>query len=140
MKVFRFMSKKEFEAFQKGRVLTNYTIHKAGTNSIGFCFLDEEEYKPEEAYHFLIGAIFPEVCVVFEVDETNLRKTWGKYAKHVKETGNTEEDIMNIFKNWDNYFIANEYCTQCYLNKDFKLIKYAIPDYFNREEWDWTHA
>ena len=34
-------------------------------------------------------------------------------------------------------FIANEYCTTEYSKETFKLIKYAIPDWFNSIEWNW---
>ena len=137
IEVFRFMSKKELEDYKKGKRLKNTTIHKSKTNSVGFCFLDAKEYKPEEAFHFLSGIVNPEICVVFEVDEDKLDKSWGKYAKPIKETGNGLQDLINLFENWDVSFIANEYCTQIYSKKDFKLVRYAVPDWLNKDDWDW---
>ena len=79
MKIFRFMSYKEFEKYMNGENLYNNTKHKAKTNSIGFCFFDINDFSPEFAWRFLKGAIFPDICVVFEVDETLLRKGYGIY-------------------------------------------------------------
>lgn len=137
IRVFRFMSKKELEDYKEGKHLENTMIHKSKTNSVGFCFLDTKEYKPEEAFHFLSGIVNPEICAVFEVEEDKLNKSWGIYSTPVKETGNELLDLINLFENWNNTFKANEYCTQAYSNKDFKLVRYAVPDWFNRDDWDW---
>ena len=83
MKVFRFMSMQELEKYKRGEILKNDTIHKGRTNSVGFCFLDAEEYKPEQAFHFLSGVVCPYICVVFET-KTKLNKTYGIYAKPIK--------------------------------------------------------
>lgn len=52
MKVFRFMSKLEFEKYKNDITLINNKKHDGKTNSIGFCFLNIEEFTPEEAMHF----------------------------------------------------------------------------------------
>lgn len=87
MKVFRFMSKVEFEKYRNSFTLKNNKKHEGRTNSIGFCFLNLEEYKPEEAMHFLSGIATFDVCAVFETNE-NLNRTYGIYAKPIKSTGN----------------------------------------------------
>lgn len=122
--VFRFMSKKEFEEFKKGQNLKNETIHQGKTNSIGFCFLNIEDYTPEEAVHFLSGIANFEVCALFETSET-LNKTYGVYAKPIKDTDNILLDIINLLNGFNETFTATEYCTTEYSNKKFKLIKYS---------------
>lgn len=122
--VFRFMSKEEFENFRKGRTLINETIHQGRTNSIGFCFLDINDYTPEKALHFLSGITNFDVCVVFETTK-ELNKTYGIYAKPIKATGNPLEDLINLFNGYNEKFAVTEYCTTEYNNKDFKVIKYS---------------
>lgn len=124
MKVFRFMSKKEFERYQDGQVLKNNTIHLGKTNSKGFCFLNLEEYKPEQALHFLSGIATLDICAIFETN-MKLNKTYGIYANPIKPSGNILQDLLNLYSNYDSKFKANEYCTTQYNNKDFKLIKYS---------------
>ena len=143
MKVFRFMSKTEFEDYQRGRDLLNTTDHakeeSARTNSIGFCFLDLEEYEPEQAFHFLCGLVSDERCAVFEVDEKYLHKSHGFYAKHDKETNDTPL-FLDLFRRMlapELYgFTATEYCTMNYSNKHFKLLRWTTPDW-DTEDWRW---
>ncbi len=116
------MSKKEFEKFRNGVVLENKTIHKGKTNSIGFCFFNIDDYKPEEAMHFLSGIVTFDICAVFETKK-KLNKTYGVYAKPIKNTGNSFEDLLNIF--FIDSFKADEYSTPKYSSKDFKLLKYS---------------
>lgn len=124
MIVFRFMSKEEFKKFNAGEDLINKTIHKGKTNSIGFCFLNIKDFTPEKALHFLSGIVNFDICVVFETSK-KLRETYGIYAKPIKVTGNTLEDLMNIFNGYNEKFTATEYCTTQYNNKNFKMIKYS---------------
>ena len=138
MKIFRFMSLQEFFRFIDGDILKNTTQHFMynNTSSRGFCFLNLAEYKPEEAYHFLFGLIDSQICAVFETDVKNVRQTWGKYHKPTKNYN----DILNIpisLLLGGNSFLATEYCTIEYSNKNFKLLKYAVPDWNNRENWKW---
>lgn len=124
MKVFRFMSKEEFEKYNKNLTLKNNKKHDGKTNSIGFCFLNMEEYMPEEAMHFLSGIVTFDVCAVFETEE-KLHKTYGIYAKPIKSTENSIEDLMNLLGGFNERFTANEYCITEYDNKKMKLIKYS---------------
>lgn len=84
MQVFRFMSNYEFEQYRSGKTLINKKDHhqetKRRTNSIGFCFLDINDYKPEKALHFLSGIVNFDICAVFETDKI-LNKTWGDLCK-----------------------------------------------------------
>lgn len=124
MKVFRFMSREEFEKYRNGITLKNDKKHEQKTNSIGFCFLNIDDYTPEEAMHFLSGIVSFNICAVFETEE-KLQKTYGVYAKPIKPTGNPMEDIINLLYGFNEKFTADEYCTTQYDNKKMKLVKYS---------------
>ena len=112
------MSYKEFEKYMNGENLYNNTKHKAKTNSIGFCFFDINDFSPEFAWRFLKGAIFPDICVVFEVDETLLRKGYGIYS----DPNKTLYELMNFIPKM---IRVSEYCTENYNKEVFKLVKYT---------------
>ncbi len=124
MKIFRFMSKEEFEKYKNNFTVKNNKKHKAKTNSIGFCFFNMEEYTPEEAMRFLSGIVSFDVCAIFETKE-KLNKTFGIYAKPIKSTGNPFEDLLNLFSGFTDKFTANEYCITEYNKKTMKLLKYS---------------
>lgn len=132
MKVFRFMSKLEFEKYKNDITLINNKKHDGKTNSIGFCFLNIEEFTPEEAMHFLSGIATFDVCAVFETEE-KLNKTYGIYAKPIKTTGNPFEDLLNLFSGFTDNFTANEYCITEYSKKTMKLLKYSEEIW---RQWD----
>lgn len=117
MKIFRFMSKVEFEEYMKGTLLLNNKKHVGQTFSQGFCFLDYNEYKPEDAIKFLSGIVSFDVCAVFETNK-KLNKSYGLYHK------------PNTYP--EEKFVANEYCTTMYDNQKLKLVKYAYDIY---EKW-----
>lgn len=140
MKVFRFMSLLELGKYLNEEKLTNNTEHSNGnkTNSKGFCFLSLGQYKPEEALHFLFGAIkFPEVCAIFEVDRKELIKSYGIYAKPVKAEENTNERLQKALNGTIEKIKATEYCATEYSKANFNLIEVAKPNWFNREKWNW---
>lgn len=112
------MSFEEFEKYMNGENLYNNTKHKAKTNSIGFCFFDINDFSPEFAWRFLKGAIFPDICVVFEVDETLLRKGYGIYS----DPNKTLYELMNFIPKM---IRVSEYCTENYNKEVFKLVKYT---------------
>lgn len=124
MRIFRFMSNEEFEKYKKGITLKNNKRHEGNTNSIGFCFLDEEEFTPEKAMHFLSGIVTFDICAVFETKE-KLNKTYGVYAKPILKTGNAFEDLYNLLSGWGDKFTANEYCVTEYNKETMKLLKYS---------------
>lgn len=134
MKVFRFMSKEEFKKYNKNITLKNNKKHDGKTNSIGFCFLNMEEYTPEEAIHFLSGVVSFDVCAVFET-EKKLKMTYGIYAKPIDPSGNIMTDMINLLLGFNDHFKANEYCTTEYSKETMKLLKYS------EEIWDqWNPA
>lgn len=141
MEVFRFMSKNELNNLIKGNKLENTTIHLGKTNSIGFCFLDLNEYKPEEAIHFLSGIVNAEVCVKLRMKK-KLNQTNGTYAKHkpldewlIKNRNKSFLEVLLDIKNTDT-FVANEYCTTDYSLDCVEIISYAIP-MWGKNEWNW---
>lgn len=136
MKVFRFMSYEEFEKYINGKNLYNNTKHKAKTNSIGFCFFDINDFSPEFAWKFLKGAIFPDICVVFEVDETLLKKGYGIY----NDPNKTLYELMNFIPKM---IRVSEYCTENYNKEVFKLVKYTTNrlDFLkNYKSFEWRKA
>lgn len=117
MKVFRFMSKEEFEKFNNGETLYNYKQHNENkTTSTGFCFFNLKDYKPYETIHFLSGIVNFDVCAIFEVERNKLKERYGRYNK---------QNTMLIPCIFLQSFFATEYCTTEYSNKDFKLLKYS---------------
>lgn len=136
MKIFRFMSYKEFEKYMNGENLYNNTKHKAKTNSIGFCFFDINDFSPEFAWRFLKGAIFSDICVVFEVDETLLRKGYGIYS----DPNKTLYELMNFIPKM---IRVSEYCTENYNKEVFKLVKYTTNklDFLeNYKSFEWREV
>ncbi len=151
MEVFRFMSKFEFAKFMNGEVLKNNTDHSnfSKTDSKGFCFLNLEEHKPEDAIHFLSGLVNLDYCVKFRTNK-ELKKTYGIYAdsskdKELLEKGIELEDILDLlFKMASGgkdipQVKINEYCTEEYSNNDFELIGYTDkPNLSFDTEWEWN--
>lgn len=127
MRVFRFMCKEEFDRLNNGEILTNYTNHKKNglkTDSIGFCFFDEEEIDIKEAIHFLSGIVSFDICAVFETEKNNLKQGYGIYAKPLSRTGILALDLYNVMTNREK-IQRTEYSTTTYNNSKFKLIKYS---------------
>ena len=130
------MSYEEFEKYMNGENLYNNTKHKAKTNSIGFCFFDINDFSPEFAWRFLKGAIFPDICVVFEVDETLLRKGYGIYS----DPNKTLYELMNFIPKM---IRVSEYCTENYNKEVFKLVKYTTNklDFLeNYKSFEWREV
>lgn len=130
------MSYEEFEKYMNGENLYNNTKHKAKTNSIGFCFFDINDFSPEFAWEFLKGAIFPDICVVLEVDETLLRKGYGIYS----DPNKTLYELMNFIPKM---IRVSEYCTENYNKEVFKLVKYTTNklDFLkNYKSFEWREV
>ena len=132
MKLFRFMSYEEFKKYCKGAKMLNTNNHNKDnykkTNSIGFCFFNYAEYKPEEMLHSVFGIVSCNICCIFETDRKNVRRTYGRYSQAINKDSLERRTI-----------IAHEYCTIEYDKDTFKLLKYAIPDWFNWEKWNWIN-
>ena len=121
MKIFRYMSKNEFDKLINGETLINNTIHEGLTNSVGFCFMKVEDNEPRYAYEFLSGVVDDDVCVVFETKK-KLTKSYGVYA--------------DPYGSFFDTITKDEYCTKEYNLEGFKIVEMAIPD-FRKKEWKW---
>ena len=123
MKIFRFMSKKEFDKLIRGEILKNNKHHSGRTNSVGFCFMKTSDNTPEYAYEFLSGVVDDDVCVVFETNK-KMNKSWGVYA----------DPYGRFFAT----ITEDEYCTKEYSLEDFKIVEMAIRR-FDKEKWAWEN-
>ena len=133
MKLFRFMSYEEFEKYYNNKELINTTNHNKDnskkTNSMGFCFFNFAEYKPEEMFHSVFGIVDCSICCIFETDRKNVRRTYGRYSQAINKNSLQRRTI-----------IAHEYCTTEYDKNKFKLLEWAIPDWFNWNKWEWKEG
>lgn len=112
MRVTRFCSLNEFYQFMSGETLINTTDHfkggKGGSLSVGFCFTEDD---PLTAWRYLKGIVYPEICMVLDIDPSLLKESRGKYADY-----STGQDGTHIC-------LKREYCLTQYSNKIAKLIK-----------------
>jgi len=125
MRLFRFMSKKEFDKLMKGEKLFNDKIHTSHTNSVGFCFMKGDALDAEYSHQFLGGIVSDDVCAIFETDK-KLTKSWGMYA--------------DPYGSFFDTIIETEYCINEYSLKDFKPLKYTENveyQFFDEPEWVW---
>lgn len=127
----RFCSKKEFEAYQRGDMLINNTDHRVkrgnATSSVGFCFFVED---PEEAKHWLSGIVDFDYCITVEVDESDVRKSWGRYADSKLEKAMIKEEYCS--KSYDNYRFRLLDATTKYSTyaPNHSLLKQMLPELF----------
>lgn len=125
MKVFRFMSKEEYIKLINGEKLVNTIKHKAHTTSIGFCFMNLKNDIPEVAFHYLIGLVCPDVCVIFNVKNKKiLTKGYGRYA---------DPNSKKIF----GYCIRDEYYTTEYSKEDLEPIMVSTKIDFDVNSFDY---
>lgn len=149
MRLHRYMSEREFEAYMKGKTMRNGTKHGGNckSTSVGFCFFPEE---PEEAYRWLSGIVCDDVCVTFEVPENKVKKSVGTYCnpdKSDNSIGAVLEDIFDYLMGEDMKNAVSmekvEYCCNTYSRKDFKLVKFTYSEKCKerqqlRAEWERT--
>ena len=119
MKVFRFMSLKEFAALNSGEELVNTSYHRqCRTNSKGFCFLPSEKVKYIWAIQFLPHSTTRNAIIVeFEVPEELLNKTEGLYADP-----DAYEGAMSGYE----LMVINEYSTETYCRDTFIPLRYGL--------------
>lgn len=129
MKVMRFMSQAEFDKFLSGEVLQNYNDHRARTDAVGFCFLDADEYNPNDAYHFMSGVVSPEICAIFEVENAPFKIGTGVYAAPLDDS---MPFMMALFNT--NTIDVKEYSITEYSRKSFKLVHYCDDYHMNFKE------
>lgn len=139
MKVYRYMSRKEFDLLQSGASLHNDTIRdESYSNAHGFCFLaetttfttanydgDEQDYtySPEDCLCFLDGIVTEDVLVEFEVKDFEiLRQGFGSYMNPIS----TEYDM---------FITITEYSSTYY---DKYLLKPLRAKFNNIETYGWV--
>lgn len=138
MELFRFMSNEEFKKLKKGEILYNDTIHIGRTNSVGFCFLNLDEYKPEDAIHFLSGIVNAEVCVKIKTKE-KFKKSYGIYAKPLNKASVIDVDFffdLLIGLPKVERMKVIEYTCKNYSLNNVEIISYAKP-IWGENNWDW---
>lgn len=140
VKVYRFMSLKEFDLMSAGVPMVHRNSFRHNrTNSEGFCFLPETvkgtfidyeveedysvEYTPAEFFAFLDGIVSPDVLVEFEVDSENLVESYGVYSGY----------------SWNSYTHIMEYCAKTYDRDSFVPLRYAVSNSrYPRNDEDFT--
>ncbi len=130
MKVYRYMSRREFTKLLSGETLVNQSqFENCRTSSEGFCFLGEESngYDPIDAFDFLKGIVSEEILVELETSPENVCESVGVYNN------------PNPMDWYDEYMVVAEYCTQSYNRELFIPRRYCIPCtsfmFYERPEW-----
>ena len=115
-RVTRFMSLKEWQAFQRGERLVNHTDHfnggRGGSLSKGFCFTEDS---PDDAWVYLAGIVDSDVWVTFEFPDGYLRESRGIYADHSEDA-----DFFDRV-------IKTEWCCEEYDGKVAQMVAVCNP-------------
>lgn len=124
MKLTRFCSLEEFQKFIGGEKLINKTNHSKEngcvTSSIGFCFSKDD---PKTAWQYLKGIVSYDICMVVDIQESRLTKSYGRYPDY--SNGQLGETLC----------LKPEYCITSYSNKNATLIKVLkTPDFASSDE------
>lgn len=128
MKLYRYMSFKEFHKLSSGCDLVNDNhFQKCRTESEGFCFLPARSngYDPISALYFLHGIVTDDILVEFEVDNSLVTESEGVYNNPMPS--DPYDDTMTI----------TEYCTRSYNRDTFKPLRYCLPDVSNLSSTVW---
>lgn len=124
MRVLRFMSLEEFNAFNAGEVLINKLDHRkdgAKSDAIGFCFLNADNQNPEYAFSFLSGIVSNDVCAVFETNKA-LKQTTGRFADPDEDV-----DFLSILAGYYGEGMdIEEFSTTEYSQLDFTLVEWCF--------------
>jgi len=119
MIVTRFCSIEEYKKFMSGETLINTTDHfrggRGGSVSVGFCFTEDD---PVTAWRYLKDIVYPEICMVLDIDDQLLTVSLGKYADY--SDGKDGSDAC----------IKVEYCLTQYSNKTAKLVRTLTQEQF----------
>lgn len=143
----RFMSEREFNAYQNGETLRNETDWRKNgkhTASVGFCFFTDD---PDDAIHWLRGIVTDDVCVTFDVPNDKVVKSSGIYCDNEKSDnslGALFEDMLAAFAGEEMPNVVKmertEYCCTEYSNRDFRLVGYKYSSrlmYCKRLNAEW---
>lgn len=122
MKVYRYMSSKEFQMLTAGMTISGKKYHACRTTSTGVCFLaenttfwsdtlhEEITFSPEACYDFLAGIVSSDVLVEFRT-ECEVTESIGVYA-----------DPFGCF--YDRIVIP-EFCVASYSMDTFVPVRYT---------------
>ena len=139
MIVYRFMSKEEFDKYNKGELIEGrlQDVYKGSDayNQSVVCFfsadnLEEAEKEAGESWEYMSGIASDEVCAIFEFFHNDFKLGRGTY-----------EDPDSYF--WDPFIFIEEVLVSSYSNKDFKLKSFCTKkgDFsFYDEDWVWSRA
>ena len=115
MELSRFMSKEEYDLLMAGETLRNTTVHSAEgnkTESVGFCFFEED---PAEAIEWLSFLVDAQYCVTMEVPDDLVRESKGRYRD---VEADEERDICDeVPMLW-----RKEYCTTEYSISQVRIL------------------
>ena len=122
MKIYRYMSKVEFNKMMSGKSIVGKKHHVAMTNSTGICFLPETvtfivkdgrkiSFDPVLCFDFLYGIVADDYLVEFETNES-LNCTYGRYADPTTE-------------NFGDFITVQELCIPEYNKLIVKPIRYS---------------
>lgn len=133
MKIYRYMSMKEFFLMDSFKTITGKAYHKARTESEGVCFLGEDtafcvlmddgdpdgeqleyHFNPVQCWEFLGGIVSRDVLVEFEAPEDALTVSSGTYARPF--SGMWDEECIEI----------TEYCARSYNREQFVPLRYCL--------------
>lgn len=107
----RFCSKAEYDAYMRGEELVNNTDHyhagRGGSTSQGFCFTPDT---PRRAWRYLKGIVTPEVCMILNIPDSQLKRTFGKYPDY------SDNRVLKAC-------LKKEYCCTMYSNKTAELLR-----------------
>lgn len=128
MKIYRYMSKKEFQLYTAGVPMIHAKNNlKANTTSVGFCFLGEKTqiknnicYSSVECLEFLEGIVTNDVLVEMTAPDELLKKSLGIYASPF---------------NYDDTICIQEYCAKSYDLTTFIPCRYAMVAASKKADW-----
>lgn len=128
MRIYRFMSFREFNLMEAGCDIVGKTHYKARTTSTGVCFLPtfveayEYDYvfEPDQYYRFMSGVVTADVLVEFEADRSLFTVGYGTYSFP--------------YGIWDDFMDVMEYSIPYYNREIIKPVRYAMCSY---SDIDW---
>ena len=115
MKLSRFMSREEYDLLMAGETLRNTTDHGADgnkTESVGFCFFEED---PAEAIEWLSFLVDAQYCVTMEVPDDLVRESKGRYR-------DVDEDEKRGLYDEVPMLWRKEYCTTEYSLSQVRIL------------------
>lgn len=130
MYLYRYMSKKEFDAMMAFLPVNHSKqAFTARTNSCGFCFLPEItiwtdnennkfEYTAEKCYSFLSGIVSNEILVKFELSNETFNKFHTGYGVYCNPMY------------WDETIDITEYSICSYNRNELIPVAYSFPEEF----------